>query len=78
MQMSTGTTSLIARRSYMEKCKPGQPCEAQLPGSDLSLSDFPPNATSSHLVEKMRLAYPFTVSNRFDERQLRTRKGVPP
>ena len=40
MQMSTGSTSLIAHWSYMEQCKPGQQCEAQLPGSDLSLSDF--------------------------------------
>jgi hypothetical protein len=40
MQMSTGTTSVIAHWSYMEQCKPGQPCENRLPGSNLSLANF--------------------------------------
>jgi hypothetical protein len=40
MQMSTGATSVVAHWSYMDQCKPGQACEAQLPGSDLSLADF--------------------------------------
>ena len=40
MQMSTGTTSVIAHWSYMAQCRPGQACEAKLPGSDLSLAQF--------------------------------------
>jgi hypothetical protein len=40
MQMSTGATSVVAHWSYMDQCKPGEACEAQLPGSDLSLADF--------------------------------------
>jgi len=38
--MSTGFNSVLAHWSYMDQCKPGQPCEAQLPGSDLSLEQF--------------------------------------
>jgi hypothetical protein len=40
MQMSTGTTSVVAHWSYMAQCKPGQACEAELPGSSLSLQQF--------------------------------------
>lgn len=40
MQMSTGTTTLVAHRSYMAQCKTGEACEARLPGSELSLSQF--------------------------------------
>jgi hypothetical protein len=40
MQMSTGTTSVIAHWSYMDQCKPGDACETKLPGSKLSLADF--------------------------------------
>lgn len=40
MQMSTGTTSVIAHWSYMDQCKSGDACEAKLPGSQLSLADF--------------------------------------
>jgi hypothetical protein len=40
MQMSTGFNSVVAHWSYMEQCKPGQPCETQLPGSTLSLEEF--------------------------------------
>lgn len=40
MQMSTGTTSVLAHWSYMMQCKPGQACQAKLPGSNLSLSQF--------------------------------------
>jgi hypothetical protein len=40
MQMSTGVTSVLAHWSFMYQCKFGQPCEASLPGTTLSLSDF--------------------------------------
>jgi hypothetical protein len=40
MQMSTGFNSVVAHWSYMEQCKSGQPCESQLPGSNLSLAEF--------------------------------------
>jgi hypothetical protein len=40
MQMSTGVNTVIAHWSYMDQCKAGDACEAQLPGSDLSLADF--------------------------------------
>ncbi|HVZ53887.1 MAG TPA: hypothetical protein VG986_18105 [Pseudolabrys sp.] len=40
MQMSTGTTTLIAHGSYMAQCRAGQACETKLPGSDLSLKQF--------------------------------------
>ena len=38
--MATGTTTLVAHRSYMAQCKKGEACEAKLPGSDLSLTQF--------------------------------------
>lgn len=40
MQMSTGATSVVAHWSYMAQCRPGQACEAKLPGSALSLKQF--------------------------------------
>lgn len=40
MQMSTGTTSVVAHWSYMYQCKSGQACRTKLPGSNLSLSQF--------------------------------------
>jgi hypothetical protein len=40
MQMSTGSTTVVAHWSYMDQCKSGDACETQLPGSDLSLADF--------------------------------------
>jgi hypothetical protein len=40
MQMSTGTTSVIAHWSYMKRCWAGQACEGKLPGTNLSLADF--------------------------------------
>jgi hypothetical protein len=40
MQMSTGSTSVIAHWSYMDQCKPGDACESKLPGTELSLSQF--------------------------------------
>ena len=40
MQMATGLTSVIAHSSYMDQCRAGQPCQARLPGTDLSLSQF--------------------------------------
>jgi hypothetical protein len=40
MQMATGTTTLVAHRSYMAQCKKGEPCQSKLPGSDLSLTQF--------------------------------------
>jgi hypothetical protein len=40
MQMSTGTTSVIAHWSYMAQCKPGDQCESRLPGTKQSLEQF--------------------------------------
>lgn len=40
MQMSAGMTSVVVHWSFMEQCKPGQTCEAQLPGTDSSLWDL--------------------------------------
>ncbi len=40
MQMTTGVTSLITHWAYMTECRDGQPCNQQLPGSDLGLQDF--------------------------------------
>lgn len=40
MQMSTGTTGVVAHWSYMDQCKRGQACQTKLPGSNLSLSQF--------------------------------------
>lgn len=40
MQMSTGTTGLVAHWSYMDQCKTRQACQTKLPGSNLSLSQF--------------------------------------
>lgn len=40
MQMSTGTTSVIAHWSYMAQCKPGDQCKRRLPGTTQSLSQF--------------------------------------
>jgi len=40
MQMATGLTSVIAHSSYMDQCRAGQSCQARLPGTRLSLSQF--------------------------------------
>jgi hypothetical protein len=40
MQMSSGSTSVMAHWSAMVQCKPGQPCEGRLPGTKSSLQDF--------------------------------------
>jgi hypothetical protein len=40
MQMSTGTTTVVAHWSYMAQCKSGQACEKKLPATNLSLSQF--------------------------------------
>lgn len=40
MQMATGTAFVLAHWSYMNQCKSGERCEAQLPGTDQSLADF--------------------------------------
>jgi hypothetical protein len=40
MQMSSGSTSIVAHWSVMAQCKPGQPCEDRLPGTKSSLEDF--------------------------------------
>jgi len=40
MQMSSGLQKLVAHWSYMVQCKEGDACNAQLPGTDLSLPSF--------------------------------------
>jgi hypothetical protein len=40
MQMATGSTFVLAHWSYMFQCIPGQPCNARLPGTKLSLAKF--------------------------------------
>lgn len=40
MQRTSGTQKLLAHASYMVQCKAGDACNAQLPGTDLSLPSF--------------------------------------
>ena len=40
MQMSSGFTSLVVHWSYMVECRPGDACEAELPGTTSSLAEF--------------------------------------
>jgi hypothetical protein len=40
MQMSSGTTGLVVHWSCTVQCRPGDACEAELPGTTSSLADF--------------------------------------
>lgn len=37
MQMASGTGKLVAHWSYMDQCRPGQPCQSRLPGTNVGL-----------------------------------------
>ena len=40
MQMTTGVTELVTHWAYMAQCRPGDECNQQLPGVDVTLQQF--------------------------------------
>lgn len=40
MQMATGSSSLVAHWSWMDRCSAGEPCATRLPGTTLGLAEF--------------------------------------